>query len=121
VEIDRIRYDQTDSEVNTSIFDVAQSDRVETVDVNEKKFNGMIRDAYNRLSPFKKALIGLGVGKWYIGSYKKSAWNGKLPFYAWKCQACGKITFSYPHSHRKNLQCQNCTHALANTINSAIT
>ena len=121
METERIQIDQTDSKIYTSVLDSSQSDQVETVDFTDSEFNGMIRDAYNSLNPFKKALIGLGVGKWYIGSYKKPAWNGKLPFYAWKCQDCGKIAFSYPYSHKKILQCQNCAHVLVHTFNSATT
>jgi ribosomal protein S27E len=114
VETERIHIDQTDSKIY-SVY----SDQVETVDFTDTEFNSMIRDAYNRLSPFKKVLIELGVGKWYIGSYKKPAWNGKLPFYAWKCQDCGKVAFSYPYSHRNILKCQNCAHSPVHRINSA--
>jgi len=118
VETDQIQYDKIDSDIKESTLDVIQSDKAEAMDVNKKQINRMLRDAYYRLSPFKKALIGLGIGKWYIGSYKESTWKGKLPFYAWKCHNCGKITFSYPQGHSKYLQCQYCASSRVNITNS---
>jgi len=68
-----------------------------------------IKGAIGSLHPLKKSLMQLGLGKWYIGHYKKKIWKAPLPFYVWKCSDCGGITFGNIHGYKNKLYCIHCS------------
>ncbi len=98
--------DDIDAQVaETGISDVKWTDGAPLID---PELTVEIQGAMQSIGYVKRALLNLGFGRWYLGHFKKRIWKSPLPFYAWRCKNCGKITFGYPHGYKNYLFCNNC-------------
>lgn len=90
------------------VREVSRGSYITVQDIFDPSILNEINSAIKALHPFKKRLLHMGVGKWFIGHFKKKIWKSPLSFYAWKCPDCGKVAFGYPHGYSNDLYCLNC-------------
>ncbi|MEK7520517.1 MAG: hypothetical protein AAB560_00345 [Patescibacteria group bacterium] len=71
-----------------------------------KEFREILENA-----PFwKKAAARVFGRKVFTGERTRKNWSGCLPFYLFRCPACGELSCDYPHGYLdcRNLICHRC-------------
>ncbi len=68
------------------------------------------REVFAGLSRKQKFTAACLNRKVFIGERTRKNWSGRLPFYLFRCPACGELSCDYPHGYLdcRNLICHRC-------------